>query len=295
MTGFCLWLILLFLRGERRAAWLLYLLTPVPFVLLYKIPYYGSSMPPSVVSLDLGLSHVAGRIATLGLWGGIVMLLGLAGLAFLKGKSGPLPWLAAVSLPMELALKTPNPHWFRDILFLSLALLSGAGLAGLARRAPRWGAAAALVALGLGASSFVLHVRLALRYEHIFSAGELDAADWIRANTGQDDLLAVLPNSPSGYAAEGLTGRRLVHGWTRHEGDFHRDAGEREKLVEEMFTTKDQGRAAEIARRLKVGYLFVDSYERSRASPEALASPCFRSVFSENPVEIFAYVCGPGA
>ena len=54
MIGFCLWLGWRWLHEGYPIAWLAYLATPLPFFLFYKLPYYGMSMPPSVVNMNNG-------------------------------------------------------------------------------------------------------------------------------------------------------------------------------------------------------------------------------------------------
>jgi len=291
MVGFCSWMAWLWLKGERRPARLAYLLTPIPFFLFYKLPYYGATMPPRVLGIAHGPAAIASNLGTLLLWGAPVLALGVAGMWLRRDVTGPLPFMALVIFGMELVVETPNPHWFHDLLFVSLAFASGLALAWLLARRPRTGVALAAGVLLVVGVAFAIQVRQALRYVHTFSDEELAAVAWVADNTGPDDLVSIFPNSPSGYAMEGLAGRRLVLGWTRHELDFHADAKQRERDVEEMYRTTDGGRAAQLAAQLGVGYVYVGKYERKMGDAPSMPNECFESVFDRAPVRIYRFTC----
>ncbi|MBI3449145.1 MAG: hypothetical protein HY049_09540 [Acidobacteria bacterium] len=291
MVGFCSWMAWLWLKGERRWGRLVYLLTPLPFFVLYKLPYYGTTMPPRVLGVAHGPGEIADNLGTLLLWGAPVLLLGIAGMVVRRDVTGPLPFMALAIFGMELVIETPNPHWFHDLLFVSLAFTSGLAMASLLARRPRAGVALAAGVFSIVGIAFALQVRQSLRYEHTFSDEELAAVAWMTENSGPDDLVSIFPNSPSGYAMEGLAGRRLVLGWTRHELDFHADAKQRERDVEEMYRTADARRAAQLAAQLGVNFVYVGKYERKMGDGPSMPSECFESVFERAPVRIYRFTC----
>jgi hypothetical protein len=296
MIGFCLWLMRLALagglkpRGRARASWLAYLATPIPFFLLYKLPYYGMASPPQVVHPMPGLGAVVAQVKALALVAPIFAALGGLGLLAARG-GGPMAWVIGTSLLLRLAVRSPNPHWFTDLVHLFGAIASGLGAAWLARR---WGAAgkgATALLLATGAVAFGLHLRGALEVGHTFSADEQAAAGWLRDNSEPGDAIAIHPNSPSSFTVLGLSQRRVLHGWTTHQLDFFHDAREREKEVSEIYTTPDPSRASGLARRLGVQYLYVGPTERACCGRQGLSEMCFPPVFSSGDVEIRRFAC----
>jgi len=292
MTGFCLWLIQRTLHERVRVAWLWYLATPVPFFLLYKLPYYGLAMPPSVVSFDVTLSGMLGRAQDALLWGGIVLLLAVPALLHAGPRARPFVWIAGVSLGLKLLVVAPNPHWFNDLLYISLALLAGVGVLDLVRSYGRlaWVPAAGLIAVG--GFAFALHFRSALNLEHTFSPDEYRAAAWLRSHSDPDDLIAILPNSPSSYSVLGLARRRLAHGWTTHLMDFHHDARDQERLMAELFISGQPERSVELARIFGIRYVYIGPHERGRAAPSSFPKECFRPAYAGDDVRILEFVCG---
>jgi uncharacterized membrane protein len=64
---------------------------------------------------------------------------------------------------------------------------------------------------------------------------------------------------------------------------------ERSDLARQMYATSNPTEAADIARNLRVDYVYVDDVER-RAYPRGLSfdrSPRFEKVFAEDPVAIY--------
>ena len=298
MLGFCLWLISLWLREGPVPLWLGYLLTPLPFFLLYDLPYYGLALPPQVVDLDLQARAIGARVREMVRSFGALLVLGAAGIAGARGKLGPLPWFVGVSLVIGLLVRSPNPHWFNDLLYISLALASGLGATWLYRRARLVGVSATAGALAIGGVALALHLSAALKLEHTYSASERSAGEWLQRHTEPDDLVATLPNSTSSYTVLGLGKRRLVHGWTGHLLDFHHDAKTQEAEIAEIFTTSDPSRAAALAAHYRIDYLYLGPYEGSRAGGAGLVGECFPPAFTSSQVEIRAVTCpgdGPGA
>jgi len=292
MTGFCLWMAGQALRRRAwRPAWLLFLLTPVPFFLLYKIPYYGLAMPPQVVHAGSSLAGVLRRGEDMILWGGGVLVLGVAGLAVARG-AGPLAWIAGISLAARLLLVSPNPHWTNDLAYLALSIGAGIGATALWRRSRPAGLAVAGSVLLAGTVAFAMHFAGALGDAHTFSAGERAAAAWLRDETGPETLVAVRPNSTSTYTVLAAGRRRVTHGWTTHQLDFHHDARRREAEAAELFDTDDPRRAAELARLHQVDYVYVGTYESESAGLRGLSGPCFREVFRDGPIRLLAFTCG---
>jgi uncharacterized membrane protein len=64
---------------------------------------------------------------------------------------------------------------------------------------------------------------------------------------------------------------------------------ERSDLAHRMYATPDPAEAADIARNLRVDYVYVDEIER-RANPQGISfdgSPRFEPVFGQGPVAIY--------
>ncbi|HEY3176645.1 MAG TPA: hypothetical protein VGK94_12900, partial [Candidatus Polarisedimenticolia bacterium] len=177
------------------------------------------------------------------------------------------------------------------LLYIVAAIAAGAALAWLSARWRPWGAAIGGACLLVAGISLALHLQAVLSAGHTYSAGEQAAGAWLRERTGADDLVAILPNSPSSYTVLGLGGRRLVHGWTGHLLDFHHDARMQEQEVREIFTTSDAGRAAALAAKYRARYIYVGPTEREALGSGSLSGDCFPPVFSSGDVELRAFSC----
>jgi hypothetical protein len=289
MTAFCLWLMGLWAKTRLRPAWLAYLLTPVPFFLLYKLPYYGWSLPPRVVGLDLSLAGLLDRGQDLVLWGGILMVAG--GLGLRAARHGFLVILSLLSVALALFVESPNPHWFRDLLYLALALAAGMGLSSFWRVRPAITWAAGGMALAVALLALGLHLETALSEGHTWSNSERAAAAWLRLNSGPDDLVAIHPNSRSSYTVIGLADRRVIHGWTGHLLDFKSDAREQERDVAALYASGNPEEAASLARRYGARYIYVGPDERALLGPGRLPDRCFRLAWAAGDVEIYRPAC----
>lgn len=287
MSAFCLWLGLRWLQSGGTLSWALFLLTPLPFFLLYKFPYYGWSMPPSVVHFDPSIEGLLARGQDLLLWGGILFAAGIPGL--LATRHGFMVSLTVVSVGLVLFVDAPNPHWFNDLLNLILALSAGAAIAAL--RGSRFRAAASATVLLPAFFAFALQFPAATASEHKFSQSDLAAAAWLATNSAPDDLLAILPNSSSSYTLLGLTRRRVVHGFTEHIRDFVEDAETHEQEVAEIFHSPDPARAHEIEHMYGVSLVYVGPYERRRAAEGRFPDPFHVEVFTSPEVQIFRPAC----
>jgi hypothetical protein len=297
MIGLCLWLAWLWLREGARPGWLVYLATPLPFFLFYKLPYYGAAMPPQVVHPALSPGSIATQAIDLTYSGGIYLGLAAAGLLVAGASLGPAAFILAGSVALRLLVRAPNPHWFNDLLYIVAAIAAGAALARLTERWRRWGAAVGGACRLVAGVSLALHLQAVLSAGHTYSVGEMAAGAWLRDHTGADDLVAIVPNSTSSYTVLGLGRRRLVHGWTGHLLDFHHDARRQEAEVREIFTTVDAARAAELAARYRAAYIYIGPSERAALGPGSLPGDCFPAVFAEGDVEVRAFTCAgePGA
>ncbi len=289
MTSFCLWLGRVWMAEGIRAAWAAYLLTPLPFFLLYKLPYYGWSMPPQVVHLDATPGGVLARGQDLLLWCGV--LIAPAIYACVTSPHGLLAFLAVVSVALKLAVKVPNPHWFGDLLHLALALAAGSGLARLVERARPAGWIAAGVTLLLAATGLGLGLGTAIGTGHVYGPDERAAAAWLEEATSPADLILIRPNSRSSYAVIGLAGRRVVHGWTNHLLDFKADAREQEAAVEAIYGSADPGEAAAAFRRLGAALVWVGPDERELVKEGRFPDRCFRLAHSSGEISIFEPAC----
>jgi len=294
MTGFCLWILTLARVARPRATWLLYLATPLPFFLLYKLPYYGLSMPPRVVHADPTLAGMLARTEETLLWGGGVLVLGATGFLVSRG-AGPLVWIASVALAAKVALVSPNPHWTHDPAYLALSLGAGLGVVALWKRSRVAGATLCGAALLTGVVAFGMHLGLALGVHHTYSDAELAAAAWLRGRTVADDLVGIHPNSRSSYTVIALARRRVAHGWTTHELDFHHDARQRERQAAELFRTDDPERAAALAKEQAIRFVYVGPDERAGGRHAGMTDACFPRVFASDEIEIRRFVCGQGA
>ncbi len=291
MIGFCLWLARLALAQGFQPAWLAYLATPLPFFLLYKLPYYGMASPPQVIHAMGGPGAVVAQAKGLMLVATSIGMLGGIGLLVARG-AGPAAWVIGASLALRLAVRSPNPHWFTDLIYLFGSIAAGLGAAWLWRRWRAAGAITVAVLLAAGAVSFALHLRGALDVRYTFSQDERDAAAWLSANTTPGQVVTIHPNSPSSFTVLGLAGRRVLHGWTTHQLDFHHDALLREAQVAELFRTTEPGRAAELSGALGTRLIYIGPTEKSCCGREGLNQECFPSVFSATDVEIRRAVCG---
>lgn len=295
MIGFCFWLGWLWLVEGPRQARLLYLITPLPFFLFYKLPYYGLTMPPPVVHFDLSRAGMLDRAQNLILWMTIPLALGLVGLLVARGRAGPLWTIVGSSILLTLFVKAPNPHWFNDLLYVALALTSGVAVAWLSDRSRTLGAVVIVGTVALGGFAFALHAQVAFGTPMTYSNAERAAGEWIESTTNPDDLFAAMPNSPAAFIVVGLGGRRLVHGWTTHQLDFHHDARLREEEVTELVTTDSPERAEALAREYGVRYVFRGPYERSQSGGAGLAGDCFRPAFGNGEIEILRFNCTNGS
>jgi len=295
MIGFCLWLGWLWVSGQEgglRPSRLIYLLTPLPFFLLYKLPYYGMASPPPVVHPATSLATILGHAKEVALSGGLYLALAIAGLAIARRLPAPLVFVAAASLALRLLVRSPNPHWFNDLLYLALAIAGGLGLAHMMKLSRAAGVCAAGASLLVAGVSFGLHLETALSDQHVYTGDEIAAGAWLSQNTTPDDLVAILPNSESSYTVLGRGGRRVAHGWTGHLLDFHPYARRQEAELVEMYTTADAARAAELAARYRIDWVYLGPAERRVAVAGGPSGACFAPRFSSLEVEVRAFTCG---
>ena len=291
MIGFCLWLAWRWLHEGYPLAWLAYLATPIPFFLFYKLPYYGMTMPPRVVHPTLTAAFVGAQASELVHSAGLTLGLALVGLYGLPRRFGPLPFVLATSLALGLLVRSPNPHWFSDLVHVAASILSGAGLAWLVERFGGAGRALAAAVFLTATVSFGLHVQGVLSVSHTFSEGERAAGAWLRERTLPDDLVAIVPNSRSSFTVLGLGQRRLVHGWTGHLLDFHADARAQERDLHEMFASEEPAAAGRTASRYGVRHVYVGPAERGVMKPGSLDRACFPQVFSWDEIELREFTC----
>jgi hypothetical protein len=283
MTAFCLWIAALSLRTGLRPSWGLYLATPLPFFLAYKLPYYGWSLPPPVMHPDFSWAGILERGQDLFLITGILLAAGLPGL--LRIRHGFPRTLVALCTALTLLVAAPNPHWFKDLLLLALALAAGSALSAI--RGPLVRATAIAAALVLSTTAFTLHARQALSEGHTFSSHEIEAAAWLESHSRPDELVAVLPNGSSTFTVIGRAGRRVVHGFTGHLTDFHHDALVQALDVARIFTSTDSGEAEAIARRQGAALVYIGPVERRVMPPERMPAPFRQLVFASGPVELY--------
>jgi YYY domain-containing protein len=146
------------------------------------------------------------------------------------------------------------------------------------RAAIAWGAGAAVLALAALAfpvaapyartGGFAEGPRLdGLRWLERTAPGDVAAIDWLRENSGAEDVL--LESAGDDYSAFGharmstFTGIPAVLGWAGHEVQWGHDPGDRRAVVDRLYRTQDAREARGLLERFGVRFVVVGPLERT--------------------------------
>ena len=251
-------------------------------------------------------------IATLLLSLGPILAVGVAGLLPARGVPvaplAPSAALAAIALFLLYFVRlSVDPAWiaFRagQMLIVALAAMAARFLASGATRRGSWiTALAAAACLAAGAPTTLIDEYNAqdignramgpgFPWTIVVTPPQQSAYRWLRENTPPTAIVQMDPRSRDRSTWSNIPSfaeRRMAAGLPISLLKVP-EYDERSDLARRMYATADPAEAAQIARSLRVDYVYLDDVER-RAYPQGNAfdrSPRFESVFSDGPVAIY--------
>jgi hypothetical protein len=264
--------------------------------------------------LQIGLLGASRQhpIETLLLSLGPVLLLGVAGLLPARGiplqPIVPSLVLAAIALFLMYFVRlSVDQAWmaFRagQMMIVALAALAARYIAGASNGPRRWATAAvAAVCLAIGAPTTLIDeynaqdtTNLAMGpgfpWTIVVTPQQQAAYQWVREHTAATAIVQMDARSRERSTWSNIPSfaeRRMAAGLPISLLNIPEYA-ERADLARRMYATSNPAEAADIARNLRVDYVYVDEVER-RAYPQGISferSPRFEQVFAADPVAIY--------